>query len=82
MQMYAEVQPTAGAHQVPTDIDLSELDRLIAEGAQLIEVLPVVEYAEEHLPDAINIPLRKLDAGAVAALDHERPVIVYCWDSL
>jgi len=67
---------------VPTDIDLAEFDRLLAAGAQLVEVLPVDEYKEEHLPEAINIPLRELDTEAVASLDRERPVVVYCWDSL
>jgi len=67
---------------VPTDISLAEFDRLLADKAQLIEVLPVDEYEEEHLPDALNVPLRKLDAEAVASLDRERPVVVYCWDSL
>ncbi len=67
---------------MPTDIDLAEFDRLLAAGAQLVEVLPVDEYKEEHLPEAINIPLRELDTEAVASLDRERPVVVYCWDSL
>jgi rhodanese-related sulfurtransferase len=63
-------------------IDLAELKRLIDEGAQLVEVLPVAEYAEEHLPGAINIPLKQLDATTTAQLDRTRPVVVYCWDSL
>ncbi len=50
-------------------------------GAQLVEVLPHEEYEEEHLPGAINIPLRRLDREARDRLDPERPVIVYCWDS-
>ncbi len=36
-------------------IELSDLQRLIAEQAQLVEVLPPAEYAEAHLPGAINI---------------------------
>ncbi len=59
-----------------------ELRRLLDEGAQLVEVLPLAEYAEEHLPGAINLPLKELDAGTAARLDRSRPVIVYCWDSL
>jgi len=60
----------------------AQLRRLLERGAQLVEVLPEEEYAEEHLPQAINIPLKRLDAEAVTALDRTRPVVVYCWDSL
>jgi rhodanese-related sulfurtransferase len=63
-------------------IDRDELRKLVAErGAQLIEVLPAAEYEESHLPGAINLPLRELDREQAARLDHNRPVIVYCWDS-
>ncbi len=63
-------------------IDLPRLHRLIADGAQVVEVLPEAEYAEQHLPGAINLPLKILDADTAAQLDRERPVVVYCWDSL
>lgn len=63
-------------------IDYHGLRRLLDEGAQLVEVLPAEEYAEEHLPGAINIPLKELDAGTAAQLDKALPVIVYCWDYL
>jgi rhodanese-related sulfurtransferase/CBS domain-containing protein len=63
-------------------IDYRGLRRLLDEGAQLVEVLPAEEYDEEHLPGAINIPLKQLDAESVAQLDQSRPVIVYCWDYL
>lgn len=64
-----------------TRIRLPELQRLI-DGAQLVEVLPEDEYADARLPGAINLPLKRLDADSAAALDRERPVVVYCWDSL
>jgi len=53
---------------------------VVAQGAQLVEVLPSEEYEEEHLPAAINIPLKTLDATTAARLDRSRPVIVHCWD--
>ncbi|HEX9548906.1 MAG TPA: rhodanese-like domain-containing protein [Acidimicrobiales bacterium] len=57
--------------------------KLLAEGAQLVEVLPQAEYDEEHLPGALSLPLKQLDAERAAArLDRGRPVIVYCWDAL
>lgn len=63
-------------------IALPELHRLLERGAQLVEVLPTQEYAELHLPGAVNIPLKTLDATTTAGLDRGRPVVVYCWDAL
>ena len=63
-------------------IDHEQLQELLDGGAQLVEVLPAEEYEEEHLPRAINIPLKKLDADSVAGLDRARPIVVYCWDYL
>ncbi len=65
---------------MPEGIDRDELQRLMKNGAQLVEVLPPEEYEEEHLPGAINIPLRNIDREAPDRLDPDRPVILYCWD--
>src|SRR3954453_19183325 len=59
-----------------------ELQRLLDRGAQLVEVLPEQEYREEHLPGALNIPLKKLDAETTADLDRRKAIVVYCWDAL
>jgi rhodanese-related sulfurtransferase len=50
------------------------------EGAQLVDVLPREEYEEEHLPGAINIPLKELDREMIARLNRDASVIVYCHD--
>jgi rhodanese-related sulfurtransferase len=65
---------------MPTRIDRDEVQRLLAEGAQLVEVLPSATFEEEHLPGAINIPLKELDRATTRQLDQGRPVIVYCYD--
>ncbi len=65
---------------MPTEIDRHEVQRLMGEGAQIVEVLPPKEFEEDHLPGAINLPLRKIE-GARESLDSSRPVVVYCWDS-
>ena len=65
-----------------TRIWVEELRRLLADGARLVEVLPEPEYAEAHLPGAVNVPLKQLDTDSMRILDRERPVVVYCWDSL
>ena len=62
-------------------VDRDEVQRLVAEeAAQVVEVLPAAEYEDEHIADAISIPLKKLDAKAPRVLDRGRPVIVYCYD--
>ncbi len=63
-------------------IDRAETERLISEGAQLVEVLPAKEYGEAHIPGALNLPLKELDAETAAVLDRRRPIVVYCWDPL
>jgi rhodanese-related sulfurtransferase len=63
-----------------TPIDRNEVQRLLAEGAQLVEVLPAAEYEDEHVPGAINIPLKELNEKTTRHLDPARPVIVYCYD--
>jgi rhodanese-related sulfurtransferase len=66
---------------VPTPIDRDEVQRLLRDDeAQLVEVLPPDDYEDEHLPGAINIPLKSLDRETTGVLDRERPVIVYCYD--
>jgi rhodanese-related sulfurtransferase len=66
----------------PETILYPRLTELLAEGAQLVEVLPAEEYAELHLPGAVSIPLKTLDAETTAELDRRRAVVVYCWDGL
>jgi rhodanese-related sulfurtransferase len=66
---------------MPTRIDRDKLRELTGQGAQLVEVLPADDYDWAHLPGAVNLPLKQLDARA-GQLDRSRPVIVYCHDSL
>ncbi|WP_446220483.1 rhodanese-like domain-containing protein [Micromonospora sp. IBHARD004] len=63
-------------------VDLPRLRALLDAGAQLVEVLPAAEYADQHLPGALNIPLETLNAGTTAGLNRASPVVVYCWDGL
>jgi rhodanese-related sulfurtransferase len=66
---------------VAQEVDREQVRRLMAQGAQVVDVLPAREYGEDHLPGAINLPLRQIEAEASRVLDTSRPVIVYCWDS-
>ncbi len=63
-----------------TQIDRIGVQKILGEGAQLVEVLPAREYEAEHLPGAINIPLKTLGRETARQLDSDRPVIVYCHD--
>ena len=65
---------------MPTEVDRHAVQRLLAAGTQLIDVLTPQEYAEEHLRGAINIPLKQLTRETAAKLDPSRPAIVYCHD--
>jgi rhodanese-related sulfurtransferase len=62
-------------------VELEEVQRLVAEErAQLLDVMSRESYADSHLPGAVNISLKELDAESAAELDRGRPVIVYCFD--
>lgn len=65
---------------MPTEVSLTEVQRLIDDGAQLVETLPANEYDEEHLPGAISMPLKELTPERASVLDAARPVVVYCWN--
>ena len=43
---------------MPTSIDRDQVQRLVAEGAQLVDVLPREEHADSYLPGASSLPLR------------------------
>jgi ArsR family transcriptional regulator len=62
-------------------IDRERVSSLMEEGAQIVDVLPPEAYAADHLPGAINLPLRKIEAEAGQVLDPGRPIVVYCADS-
>jgi rhodanese-related sulfurtransferase len=54
----------------PSGSPVVDVRRLVADGAQLVEVLPEDEYAEAHLPGAINIPITRLGAETTTSLDE------------
>jgi rhodanese-related sulfurtransferase len=66
---------------MPQPIDRKDVQRLMREGAQVVEVLPREEFEEDHLPGAISLPLRSLETDAKDRLDPTKSVVVYCWDT-
>jgi len=56
--------------------DLSE--RLENESVTLVDVLSEEQYADEHIPGSINIPLDQLEDRAEDELDRDEDIVVYC----
>lgn len=48
----------------------------------MVDVMPTGEFTESHLPGAVNIPLAELATRAPDRISLDRPVVVYCYDSL
>ena len=66
---------------MPTPVDRDGVRAWLERGGQLVDVLEPAAYEKEHIPGAINIPLRSL-AKKAGTLRRDDPVIVYCADSL
>jgi len=56
--------------------------QLVDDGAQVVEVLEARQYRLAHLPGAVHIPAWQLTRERAAELDRDRPVVVYCFDTL
>jgi rhodanese-related sulfurtransferase len=65
-----------------TKVGHEEVQQLLADGGQIIDVLPSAEYDEFHIRGAISLPLKDLRADSTEGLEKDRPTIVYCHDSL
>ncbi len=59
-----------------------QVRRLIDEDAQVVEVLERRQYELAHLPGAVHLPAWELTPERAEELDRERPVVVYCFDTL
>ena len=65
---------------MPREIDRSEVQRLAAAGAQVVDVLSRTDFEQEHIAGAINLPLDELNRQTATVLRRDRPVVVYCDD--
>jgi molybdopterin/thiamine biosynthesis adenylyltransferase/rhodanese-related sulfurtransferase len=59
------------------EVDAEEAQRLIAAGAQLIDVREPWEWATSHIPRAVLIPMGDLPSRT-SEIDPRRPAVVYC----
>ena len=67
---------------MPTSIEREQVRRLMDEGATVVEVLEESQYRAAHLPGAIHIPAWELTEERAGGLDRDRPVVLYCFDTL
>ncbi len=67
---------------MPTSVDREQVRRLMDEGATVVEVLEESQYRAAHLPGAVHVPAWELTRQRAAELDRDRPVVLYCFDTL
>jgi rhodanese-related sulfurtransferase len=63
------------------EVTRHDVQRLVAQGARLVDVLDEKEFADSHLPGAVSLPLPALAGQALRQLDPDQPTVVYCYDS-
>ena len=59
------------------EVSRDEAQKLIDEGAQLVDVRAQHEWDAGHIAGAVHLPLAEL-AGRASEIDPERPVVLYC----
>ena len=58
-------------------LDVTAVRAMLADGARLVDVRPVAEFAAVHVPGALSIPLRPVFASWLGWLaPHDRPLII------
>jgi len=59
------------------EIDIEGLERVLADGAALVDVRQPQEYVAAHVPGAVLVPMAEL-GYRVDELDKEEPVYLIC----
>lgn len=75
--------PSAPAAPAAKAKDPEAAKKMISSGAVVIDVRTTDEFAEGHLPQAVNIPIedwgtRMADVEKAAGTDKAKPIVVYC----
>jgi phage shock protein E len=73
----------AAAASTPTTpapglVDGPTAQRLVADGARLVDVRTPQEYAEGHAPGAVNVPVDEISGRAAELGGADTPIVVYC----
>jgi len=68
------------ANKLAFETDAWDLHTALAAGEPiiLIDTRSPEAYAKAHIPGAINLPHRTMDAGAVESFDRNATVVTYC----
>lgn len=61
-----------------SDVSTRDAHTLVRRGALLLDVRSRSEYAERHVPRAVNIPIEELKRRIGELGAQDRPVVVYC----
>jgi cysteine synthase/rhodanese-related sulfurtransferase len=80
-ELFAGAQATSAPSEPAfEEVAPAEAARRVREGAFLLDVRTPGEFAEGHVPEAVNIPLQALQAGQVSGLpaDKQRPIVAIC----
>ena len=59
-------------------IDSKQAHVLVQSGAKLVDVRTPAEFADKHLPGAINIPVQELEAHVKELEPKDQALILYC----
>lgn len=69
--------PVLGRTPGLAGLDVTTVRAMLAEGARLVDVRPVAEFAAAHVPGALSIPLRPAFASWLGWLaPHDRPLVI------
>jgi rhodanese-related sulfurtransferase/CBS domain-containing protein len=58
-----------------------EVQRLIEQGAQVLDALPADDYEKQHIAGALNVPLEEFSNDSIRDLDPIKPTVTYCFDN-
>jgi rhodanese-related sulfurtransferase len=71
------VAEEAKAEETTREISRDEAQKLIEEGAQLVDVRAEHEWEVGRIAGAVHVPLAEL-AERTGEIDRDRPVVLYC----
>jgi phage shock protein E len=72
-------QANLAASTGPVIVDGKEAHRLVAEGVKVVDVRTPEEFADGHVPGAVNIPYDEVEARVREIGPPATPVLVYCY---
>jgi len=72
------VLSACGAEKEYETVDINQVQQLQDDGAVVLDVREVEEFAEGHIIGAVNAPLSELKTGDRSVLDENQSYIVIC----